>query len=194
MGTFAHSYVVFGSSPESLLSFYRADGTRALIFPDVRNTYAICDDNDDEPDFDLLIRLSDELQVKIFLGQVFDSSVFVATIFSQGEAVDQYVDYPEYLPELAYSDPVLHLNPDITLEQRAAKWAALFDVPQQEDVVAELLRRRGEYPFAEDFHEAVLQALMLSTAMVGQYFVEVEQAFTNEPEARKVLLYASGES
>jgi hypothetical protein len=32
MGMFAHSYVVFGSSPEELLSFYRADGTRAVIF------------------------------------------------------------------------------------------------------------------------------------------------------------------
>ncbi len=56
MGTFAHSYVVFGTSSDELLSFYRADGTRAIIFPDERNTYAICDDNDDEPDIDLLIR------------------------------------------------------------------------------------------------------------------------------------------
>ncbi len=120
--------------------------------------------------------------------------MFVATIFSQGEAVDQYVDYPEYLPELAFSDPILDLNQDWTIEQRAARWAALFDVPQQENVLTDLFRRRSEYPFAEDFHEAVLQALMLSTAMVGQYFVEVEQAYTNEPEARKVLLYANGES
>ncbi len=194
MGTFAHSYVVFGTSSDELLSFYRADGTRAIIFPDERNTYAICDDNDDEPDIDLLIKLSDKLQAKVFLGQVFDSSVFVATIFSQGEAVDQYVDYPEYLPELAFSDPILDLNQDWTIEQRAARWAALFDVPQQENVLTDLFRRRSEYPFAEDFHEAVLQALMLSTAMVGQYFVEVEQAYTNEPEARKVLLYANGES
>jgi hypothetical protein len=142
----------------------------------------------------LLIKLSDKLQAKVFLGQVFDSSVFVATIFSQGEVVDQYVDYPEYLPGLAFSDPILDLNRELTSEQRAAEWAALFDVPQQENVLTDLFRRRGDYPFAEDFHEAVLQTLMLSTAMVGQYFVDVEQAFTNEPEARKVLLYANGES
>ena len=194
MGTFAHSYVVSGCSPEDLLTFYRADGTRAFIFPDERNTYAICDDNDDEPDLDLLIKLSGQLQAKVFLGQVFDSSVFVATIFSQGEAIDQYIDYPEYLSGLAFSDPILDLNQDLTVEQRAAKWVALFEVPQQQNALAVLFRRRSDYPFAEDFHEAVLKALMLSTAMVGQYFVDVEQAFTNEPEAQKVLLYANGES
>ena len=194
MGTFAHSYVVFGTSSQDLLSFYRADGTRAFIFPDERNNYGICDDNDDEPDLDLLTKLSDKLQAKVFLGQVFDSSVFVATIFNQGEAVDQYVDYPEYLPDLASNDPILDLNQDFTIEQRAAKWAALFEVPQQANALADLFHSRNDYTFAEDFHEAVLQALLLSTAMVGQYFVNVEQAFTNEPEARKVLLYANGES
>lgn len=194
MGTFAHSYVVLGCSPENLLDFYRADGTRAFIFPDARNTYAICDDNDDEPDFDLLIKLSGQLQAKVFLGQVFDSSVFVATIFNQGEAVDQYVDHPEYLPGLAFSDPILDLNQDLTVEQRAAKWAVLFDVPEQENAIADILRRRNDYSFADDFHDAVLQALKLSTAMVGQYYINIERAYTSEPEARKVLLYANGEA
>jgi hypothetical protein len=194
MGMFAHSYVVFGSSPEDLLTFYRTDGTRAFIFPDARNTYAICDDNDDEPDLNLLKKLSDKLQAKIFLGQVFDSSVFVATIFDQGEAVDEYIDYPDYLPGLTFGNTVLYLSRDLTIEQRAAEWVALFDVPQQENAVADILHRRSDYPFAEDFHEAVLQALILSTAMVGQYFINIEHAFTTEPEARKELLYARSES
>lgn len=194
MGTFAHSYIVFGCSSEDLLAFYRADGTRAFIFPDARNTYAICDDNDDEPDVDLLIKLSGKLQAKVFLGQVFDSSVFVATIFDHGEAVDQYVDFPEYLPGLVFSDPILNLNRDLTVEQRVVEWTALFDVPEQVDALADLFRRRADYPFAEDFHEAVLQALKLSTAMVGQYFVDIEKAFEDEPDAQTVLLFANGES
>jgi hypothetical protein len=194
MGTFAHSYVVVGCSPEDLLAFYRTDGTRAFIFPDDRNTYAICDDNDDEPDLDLLIKLSDKLQARVFLGQVFDSAVFVATIINLGKVIDQYVDYPEYLPGLAFSDPILNLNRDFTVEQRAVEWTAVFDAPQQENVLADLFRQRSDHLFAEDFHEAVLQVLKLSTAMVGQYFVEIEKAFEDEPEAQNVLLFANGEA
>ena len=185
---------MFGCSSEDLLDFYRADGTRAFIFPDERNTYAICDDNDDEPDVDLLLKLSSKLQAKVFLGQVFDSSVFVATIFDHEEVVDQYVDYPEYLLGLAFSDPILNLNRDLTVEQRAVKWAALFDVPEQENILAGLFRRRTDYPFAEDFHKAVLQALKLSTAMVGQCFVEIEKALEDEPDAQTVLWFANGKS
>jgi len=194
MGMFAHSYVVLGSSPENLLAFYRADGTRAFIYPDERNTFAICDDNDDEPDLDLLIKLSEKLQVKVFLGQVFDSTVFVATVFNQGEAVDQYVDHPEFLPGLAFSNPILHLNRNLTLEQRAAKWATIFDVPHQENALANLFHNRSDYHFAEDFHEAVLKTLMLSTAMVGQFYIEIERSYTNEPDTRNVLFYSGSES
>jgi hypothetical protein len=194
MGTFSHSYIILGTSSEALLSFYRTNGTRAFIFPDERNNYAICDDNDDEPDLDLLTNLSDELQAKVFLGQVFDSSVFVATIFNLGKVVDQYVDYPEYLPGLAFSNPILHPSRKLTIEQRAAEWTALFDVPQQEDALRDVFHRRNDHLFAEDFHEAVLQTLMLSTAMVGQFFIEIERAFEDEPVAQNVLLFANGES
>jgi hypothetical protein len=194
MGTFAHSYVVVGATPEALITFYRANGTEAFIYSDEHGNCAICDDNDDEPDLDLFTELSKQLQAKVFLGQVFDSSVFVATIFHQGVAVDEFIDYPDYLPSLVMGNPILYLNRLVSIEQRAAEWATLFGVPHQENALANLLHRRSDYPFAEDFHEAVLQGLMLPTAMVEQYFIEIERAYTNEPEARKVLRHANSES
>jgi len=194
MGTFAHSYVVVGSTPEALVSFYRANGTQAFIYRDERGNCAICDDNDDEPDLELLAELSKKLQAKVFLGQVFDSSVFVATIFHQGVAIDEFIDYPDYLPSLVMGNPILYLDRVVTVEQRATEWATLFDVSHQKDALAGLLHQRTDYSFAEDFHEAVLQALMLPTAMVGQCFLEIEQAYMNEPEARRVLWYANSES
>jgi hypothetical protein len=188
MGAFSHSYVVAGSTPEALLVFYRANDTRAFIYPDEHNICAICDDNDDEPDLDLLAKLSEKLQAKAFLGQVFDSSVFVATLFSNGVAVDEYIDYPGPLPGLVTGSPVLYLNRAVTIEQRAIEWASLFNVPQQGNAFASLLHKRDDYLFAEDFHEAVLQTLMLSTFMVGLYFIQIERAYDSDLELRKVLL------
>jgi hypothetical protein len=192
MGMFTHSYVIDGSTPEALLAFYRAEGTRAFIYPGERNTCAICDDNDDEPDLDLLAELTKKLQAKALLGQVFDSSVFVSTVFNCGVAIDEYIDYPGHVFGLEFGGSVLHLNRELTIEKRATEWASLFEVPNQEDTLAKIFRLRIDYLFAEDFHESVLQALMLPTAMVGQYFVEIERAYMTESEARKVLLYANG--
>jgi hypothetical protein len=190
MGTFSHSYIVMGATPDSLLAFYRADGTRAFIYAEDRNVCAVCDDNDDEPDLELLINLTNKLQTKALLGQVFDSSAFVATTFDRGAAIDEYIDYPEYLPGLVTGNPILYLNRVLTTEERATEWSTLFETPHKASTLADLLDRRAEYDFAEDFHESILQALMLPTAMVGQVFVQIERAYQAEPGARKVLLYS----
>jgi hypothetical protein len=194
MGTFSHSYVVVDSTPEALIDFYRLDGTDAFIYPDGNNFCAICDDNDDEPDLNLLAKLTEKLQAKAFLGQVFDSSVFVATIFDKGVVVDEYIDYPDPLPGLVTGNPILYMNRAITIDQRAAEWASLFNVPHQEKTLADLLRRRNDYLFAEDFHEAVLQTLTLPTFMLGLYFVQIERAYMTDQELRKALLCVNVES
>src|SRR3972149_6246088 len=96
MGMSTNSYVVVGSTAEALAAFYQAQGTRAFIFRDERNRCAICDDNDDEADLSVIAEMTNTLQVAALLGQVFDSSVFVGTIYTQGQARDEYIDSPEY--------------------------------------------------------------------------------------------------
>jgi hypothetical protein len=193
LGTFAHSYVIANSTPEALMGFYAANGSRAFIYPVERDLCAICDDNDDEADLSLLTELSAQLQALALLGQVFDSSVFVGTLFDRGKVIDEYIDYPEYLASggLAFGGSVLYLNRAVTIEQRAAEWAGAFGVSDQAQALADVIRQREEYLFAEDFHTMVLNSLLLPAAMVGARYIELEQAYNGEPEARKVLLHAN---
>ena len=97
MGAFSHSYVVAQVTPQALLAFYQAQGTRAYIYPDQHNHYAICDDNDDEADLEVIIELAAKLQATALLGQVFDSAVFVGTLINRGTILDEHIDYPDYL-------------------------------------------------------------------------------------------------
>lgn len=84
MGMFTHSSFVVGPTGEALAAFYQTQGTRALILRNDQNRFAICDDNDDEADLSVVAELTDKLQVVAILGQVFDSSAFVGTIYDRG--------------------------------------------------------------------------------------------------------------
>ncbi len=192
MGMFAHSYVVVGTTPEALVDFYHKDGTRAFIFSDEQNACAICDDNDDMPDLDLLVKLTKDLKVKAFLGQVMDSSVFVGTVFDSGIVIDEYIDYPERVEGLNDGESVYFLDRTIDHEGRAAEWSELFNVPQQKSKLTDLFHRRDEFLFAEDFHQAILQALLLPDAMIGQSFIEIEDTYNTYQETRDVLKFADG--
>src|SRR5574337_1232975 len=96
MGKFTHSTVIVGATAQALAVFYRAKGTKAFIFQDERSICAICDDNDDEADLDLIEEVTAEFQTIALLCQVFDSTVFVGTIFNRGIAIDEYIDYPDH--------------------------------------------------------------------------------------------------
>jgi hypothetical protein len=194
MGQFTNSYVVVGSTAEALVDFYRAQGTRAFIFQGVGNRCAICDDNDDEADLGVIAELTGRLQVTALLGQVFDSSVFVGTIYDRGEAVDEYIDSPEYRLESESGESILYLNRDLSTSQRATEWASLFGVPQNADALAEVLRRRDDHLFAEDFYASLLQALELPTFMVGTTYGGLVQLCETDPEAKNDLIHASGGS
>ena len=194
MGTTAHSYVVADSTPEAILGFYRINGTRAFIYPTEHHLSAICDDNDDEADLSVLTELSAHLQAYVLLGQVFDSAVFVGTLFHRGTIIDEYIDYPEYLALGGLTDgsSVRFLNRALTIEQRAGDWASAFGVLHQSEALADVIRRREEFTFAEDFHEAVLHSLTLPTAMVGARYIEIERAYNSYSETREKLLHANG--
>jgi len=194
MGKFTNSYVVIGSTGEALVAFYQAQGARAFIFQDDRNRCAVCDDNDDEADLDLIAELTNEIQAIVLVGQVFDSSIFVGTIYNRGTAIDEYIDYPEYSLELDSGESVLHLNRELSVEQRATEWANLIGVAQRSDILADVFRRREEYVFAEDFYTAVLEALELPSVMVGATYWELTRAYETDSEARKALLHVDNES
>ncbi len=191
MGKFTNSYIVVGSTGEALVAFYQAQGTRAFIFQDDDNHCVICDDNDDEADLDLIAELTDKLHAIALVGQVFDSSTFVGTIYNQGTAIDEYIDYPEY--SLDSWESVLYLNRDLSVEQRATEWTSLFNAAHNSDALADVFRRRAEYVFAEDFYEALLEALALPTVMVGATYWELERAYETDAEARQALLHVSSE-
>ncbi|HET7087086.1 MAG TPA: hypothetical protein VFL17_00400 [Anaerolineae bacterium] len=141
----------------------------------------------------MIEELTDTLQAIALLGQVFDSSVFVGTIYSRGEALGEYIDYPEYPLEFE-NVSLLYLNRDVSIEQRATEWASLFGVPQHSSALADVFRRRDEYHFAEDFYTSLLEALALPTVMVGATYWELVRAYETDPEAQKALIHASGVS
>jgi hypothetical protein len=194
MGRFTNSCVVVGSTSKAIAAFYQARGTRAFIFQDDRNRCAICDDNDDEADLSLIAELTDTLQVLALLGQVFDSSVFVGTIYNRGVAIDEYIDYREYSLEFDSGESVLYMNRDLSIEQRATEWASLFDVAQNSSAVAEVFRRRDEFVFAEEFYTSLLEALALPTVMVGATYWELGRAYETDAGAQKALIHVSGVS
>ncbi len=189
MGMFSHSYVIADTNIEDLLNYYRTEGTQAYIYPAEHNAFNICDDNDDEPDLELLLELTGKLHTVAFLGQVFDSSVFAGTIFNSGEAIDEYIDYHDLLEGLASGSSILNLHRLITVEQRAAEWTNLFHAPQQEKALRDIFNRRADFFFSEDFHISLLQTLLLPDAMIGQEFTQIERAYNTYPETRKVLRY-----
>ena len=192
MGKNAFCCVVVGCSAQALAVFYQAEGTRAFLDQDANGACAICDDNDDEPDLSLVAKVTAKFQTAALLGQVYDSSVFVGTIYERVLAIDEYIDYPERVSGLAYGDSILYLGRALPPEQRAAEWTAILGVGRDSSALAEVIRRRDDYIFAEDFHVAVLEGLGLPSGLAGVTYRELERYFNSEAEARKVLIHASG--
>lgn len=186
MGKFTHSYVIIGTTAKALVDFYRAQDTQVFIFQDERSVCAVCEE--DEAEFSLIAEVTSEFQAVALFGQVFDSSVFVGTIYKQGVAIDEYIDYPEAVFSYGSDGLILNLNRVLTIEQRAAEWANLFGVSENESTLANIFRRRDKYVFAEEFFDSLLEVLGLPAVLVGMEYEELKDAYKSNPETRKALL------
>ena len=189
MGKFTHCCIVTGTTAEALASFYESSGMQAFIFQDRRRRCAVCDD-DDEADLDLVAQLTARFQTAALLGQILDSSVFVGTIYNREVAVDEYIDYPDSLFAYIDEDSVSNVNRALSIEQRAAEWATLFDARNTSEILADVFRRRDEYVFAEEFFAALLEALKLPTVLVGADCSDVERIYNVDPVAQKMFRHA----
>jgi hypothetical protein len=116
--------------------------------------------------------------------------VFVGTVYNKGVAVDEYIDYPDSLFAYVDEDSVSNVNRALSIEQRAAEWATLFDARKKSEILADVFRRRDEYVFAKEFFATLLEALKLPTVLVGADYSDVEQIYDVDPAAQKMFLHA----
>lgn len=175
MGTFANNLLVYGPSLDEVKHYYRQVGRPAYVAALDDKTILVAEEPSgkrvSEAEF-----LSKSLHCVILICDIIDSDMLIVDLWRNGEQVDFYVSDEELAEEMSMGAEFPRSKP-MTPAARAGLWCECLERPEQQASVAKILAAPDveKYVFAEEYQDALWQAMGLPTAGIGVDFHFLEQ-------------------